>query len=86
MPHETSPAAASDEQFPVAKELRDPGEKESRSRILLVFGVVLLLIAAIVALVSFVNRPKPKAAGKIEEAYAVAPARRQCSGYHQVKL
>ena len=56
----------------IAAELRDLREEESKSRILIVFGAALAIIAILIAVISFITRPKPKASGTIEEAYAVA--------------
>jgi hypothetical protein len=55
----------------IAEELEDL-EKESRSRTIIVVGAVLLVIAVAIAVISFATRPKPKASGTIDGAYAVA--------------
>lgn len=55
----------------IAEEL-DNLDKDSRMHTLMVVGAVLLVIAAVLAALSYMTRPKPKASGTLDEAYAVA--------------
>ncbi len=73
---QSAPSAASEpapagEPIHIAEELDDI-EKESKARTFIVVGAVLLVIAVIVVAFSILMRPKPKASGTIDEAYAVA--------------
>jgi hypothetical protein len=69
--YSSPPPSSSEKPFHIAAELKDLEEKEPKSRVLIIVAVALVLIAAMVAVVSFVVRPKPKAGGNVEEAYAV---------------
>ena len=60
-----------EEPLHIADELDDL-DKESKLQTMLVVGVVLLVIAIGVAVLSYVVRPKPKASGTLSDAYAVA--------------
>lgn len=55
----------------IAEELRDL-EKDDKTHVVKVFGVVLVAIAIGVGIFAYTLRPKPKATGAIEDAYAVA--------------
>ncbi len=70
-PDNVPPASPQGEQVHIGEEL-DEFEKESKSQTYIVVGVVLAIIAAIIAVFSYSMRPKPKAVGSIDEAYAVA--------------
>ena len=66
------PPLRSGEPLHLGAELKDLEATESKSRVPIVAGVVLVLLAAIVAVVSVVTRAKPQAEGRIQEAFAVA--------------
>ncbi|MFB3814075.1 MAG: hypothetical protein ACE14L_08175 [Terriglobales bacterium] len=70
-PGDTPPASTPGEPVHIGEEL-DELEKESRIQTFLVVGVVLVIIAAIIGIFAYTMRPKPKATGAIDEAYAVA--------------
>jgi hypothetical protein len=55
----------------IAEELRDL-EKDDKTHVIKVFGVVLVAIVIIVGIFAYLLRPKPKATGAVEDAYAVA--------------
>jgi hypothetical protein len=59
------------ESIHIAEELGST-DRENRSRTLLVAGIVFGAIAIVIGIVSFATRPKPKATGNIDDAYAVA--------------
>jgi len=78
VPKETSQPARSPAAGPVPvpaihiTEDLDDLEKESKFHTLIVVGIVLLLIAAVVAAIAFATRPQPAANGTLDDAFAVA--------------
>jgi hypothetical protein len=70
-PSDTPPATPPGDAVHIGEELEDL-EKESKMQTFIVVGVVLAIIAAVVAIFGYTMRPKPKASGTIDEAYAVA--------------
>ncbi len=70
-PDNGPPASPPGEPVRIGEEL-DEFEKESKTQTYIVVGVVLAIIAAVIAIFSYSMRPKPRASGNINEAYAVA--------------
>ena len=68
---DATPPTASSEPVHIAEELRDL-EKDDKTNVLKVFGVVLVAIVIVVGIVAYLLRPQPKATGTIDEAFAVA--------------
>jgi hypothetical protein len=60
------------EQVHIGEELSDLEGKEDRLQSMKIVGAVLLVVAVIVAAYMLLVRPKPKATGAIDGAYAVA--------------
>lgn len=59
------------ERTPFGKEPQDP-ERPDRFRTFIAAGVALAVIAAIVTVIAIATRPRPKAGGTIDDAFAVA--------------
>jgi len=55
----------------IAEELRDL-EKDDKTKVFFVAGIVLVGIAIVVGIVAYLMRPQAKATGALESAYAVA--------------
>jgi hypothetical protein len=65
------PVAVPNEPVQIGEDL-DVLEKESKVHTFVVVGVVLLLIAVVIAVVSFATRPQPAASGTLDSAFSVA--------------